>query len=111
MIEYDLFEQHWKDEEGRPAGGISSGRGFAISWQNGPLGGPPGHPERREPNGAFVETVLVAVKKRLQFYQGGQFACGENEMAIQYIESAIAMLNERTARRVRAGVEGTHEGE
>ena len=51
------FEEHWSDKDGNPAGGVSSGRGFAISWQNGPLGR---GVERREPNGAFVEDVIAA---------------------------------------------------
>lgn len=32
------FKQHCSDDKGRPAGGVSSGRGFTVSWQNGPLG-------------------------------------------------------------------------
>jgi len=53
MSKIGHFSEHWRDDKGRPAGGVSSGRGFAISWQNGPLGR--GN-ERRDPNGAFVTS-------------------------------------------------------
>ena len=33
-----FFEEHWVDEKGNPAGGVSTGKGLTISWQNGPLG-------------------------------------------------------------------------
>ena len=66
------FEEHWNDVDRNPAGGVSSGRGFAISWQNGPLGR--GN-DRREPNGAFVEDVIQAVIGRISFYQKSKFQC------------------------------------
>lgn len=100
-------EEHWLDSEGRPEGGVSFGPGFAISWQHGPLGR---GADRKEPNGAFVETVLRAVKGRIEFYQGTQFNCEENARAILHIESAIAALNSRTARRESEQTEGTHAG-
>lgn len=99
------FSEHWKDEQGRPAGGVSSGRGFTVSWQNGPLGR---GDERRQPNGAFVEDVLGACLGRLEFYQASEFACDENADAIAHIFDALTRLNERTVRRTAAGVEGTH---
>lgn len=99
------FSQHWKDGMGRPAGGVSSGRGFAISWQNGPLGQ---GDQRVEPNGAFVEDVLDACLRRLKFYQESEFACDENADAIAYVTNALERLDERTRRRVSSGVEGTH---
>ena len=64
-------EHHWKDEQGRPAGGTSFGPGFCVSWQNGPLGRGEG---RIPPNGAFVETLIAVAKGRLEFYQSTQFA-------------------------------------
>ena len=56
-----FFEEHWVDENGNPAGGVSTGKGLTISWQNGPLGRI-GTDERSEPNGAFVEDVVGAAK-------------------------------------------------
>lgn len=105
MSQIGFFSAHWNDAEGRPAGGASSGRGFAISWQNGPLGR---GDERREPNGAFVEDVLAACLDRLEVYQASEFACDENADAIAYVRDALARLEARTARRIAAGVEGTH---
>ena len=32
----EISEQHHFDEEGRPAGGVTTGRGLSIEWQNGP---------------------------------------------------------------------------
>lgn len=100
-----VFEDQWTDEQGNPAGGISEGRGFTISWQNGPLGR---GDKRREPNGAFAETVIDAVRLRLEFYQKSQFNCESNAMAIHHLESALSFLNERTAEREERAVEGTH---
>lgn len=93
------------DANNRPAGGDVFGMGISINWQAGPLGGNP-------PNGAFVEDVLQAVRNRLDFYQtaaGGQFACSENQFAIDHIDNALHWLRDRTLRRRVAGVEGTHQ--
>ena len=38
MAAQGFFDQHWLDMDGNPAGGVSTGKGFTISWQNGPLG-------------------------------------------------------------------------
>ena len=90
--------------DGNPAGGSVGGLGLQISWQAGPL-------QEWKANGAFVEDVLTAVLKRLEFYQQaseGRFACTENEQAIQHINEALDVLRTRTARRRSQGVEGTH---
>ena len=58
------LEEHWTDSDGNPTGGVSSGRGFTISWQNGPLGR---GEDRVEPNGAFVEDVIAAVIGRRRY--------------------------------------------
>lgn len=107
----DFFHStHWYDHEGRPAGGISEGIGFTIAWQNGPLGRADGPGGRRQPNGAFVETIIAAAKDRLEYYQSSRFNCEENAEAIRHLALALAILNDRTARREAAGTEGTHEG-
>ena len=99
------FEEHWSDENGNPAGGVSSGRGFAISWQNGPLGR---GEERREPNGAFVEHVIEAVIGRIRFYQESRFECVENASALSHLMLAAEALDIRTRDREHRGVEGEH---
>ena len=74
-----------RELDGNPAGGYVAGVGFRIDWQDGPLGR---GEERREPNGAFVEDVLLACLERMRFYQGesedgsGRFRCRENALII-----------------------------
>ena len=102
------FEQHWSDANGNPAGGTSSGRGFTISWQNGPLG-QVGTTDRKEPNGAFVEDVIQAVIGRINFYQDSRFACGDNAEALAFLNKAAEALDRRTKNRESRQVEGTHK--
>lgn len=101
-----FFKEHWLDENGDPAGGTTSGRGFTVSWQNGPLGRGEG---RKEPNGAFVEDVLDAVIDRIEFYQQSRFACQENKDALDSLREAATFLDRRTKAREARGVEGTHK--
>jgi hypothetical protein len=103
-----FFDEHWCDANDNPAGGVTSGKGLTISWQNGPLGR--GN-ERREANGAFVEDVIQAVRQRLEFYQtarGGTYACRENQQAIDYLTMAEDILDARTREREARQVEGLH---
>lgn len=97
------------DENGRPAGGVVDGIGLHIEWQNGPLGAPD-DPNRKAPNGAFVETVIAAALQRIEHYQSTQFRCRENALAITKLEEALHWLNARTNRRLAANTEGTHLG-
>jgi hypothetical protein len=99
------FEEHWNDADGNPAGGVSTGKGFTISWQNGPLGR--GN-ERREPNGAFVEDVIAAAIGRIEFYQQSRFNSADNAEAIDHLRLAAAALDRRTKDREARAVEGTH---
>jgi hypothetical protein len=96
------------DGDLNPAGGEVNGTGLWIQWQNGPLQHEGGG--GKEPNGAFVEDVLEACLKRLEFYESSKFSCFENREAIIYIKLALEQLDNRTSRRVAAGVEGTHKG-
>ena len=98
--------KHWDDENGAPAGGCSSGTGFCISWQEGPLGR---GDSRRKPNGAFVEDVIAAAIDRLEYYQHSRFVCPENATAIASLGCALDALNRRTADREAREVEGTHQ--
>ena len=96
---------NWMDGNGNPAGGTVEGNGIHIIWQNGPLGRTP---NRVDPNGAFVETIIDIARQRLEFYQNTKFACDENALAIHALKEALEILHERTARREAAGIEGTH---
>ena len=96
------------DDNGNPTGGSVSGVGLSISWQNGPLGR---GDDRKEPNGAFVETVIAAAKQRIEFYQkasDGRFECRENRLAIACLTDALGYLDDRTKSREARNVEGTH---
>ena len=101
-----IKENHWNDANGNPAGGCTQGTGFTISWQNGPLGR---GADRKEPNGAFVESVIAAAAGRLEFYQSSKFECAENAAALDHLKAALKILNDRTADRERRAVEGTHK--
>jgi hypothetical protein len=103
-----FFDEHWVDEHGNPNGGVSTGKGFSISWQHGPLGR---GEERREANGAFVEDLIQAVRQRIEFYQTaseGRFQCAENAEAIMALHMAEEALDRRTREREARQVEGTH---
>ena len=99
------FSEHWVDADGNPAGGVSCGMGYTISWQMGPLGR---GEDRRIPNGAFVESIIFAAIDRLQFYQKSKFKCDENQAAIDNLKGALEMLEYRTEQREAREVEGTH---
>ncbi len=93
------------DDEGNPAGGSVSGMGLQIVWQNGPLGR---GEDRKEPNGAFVETVISAAIERIKYYQDSKFKCRDNAVALTHLETAVLWLNKRTQDREAREVEGTH---
>lgn len=103
-----ITQTHTLDDDGNPTGGTTNGVGLYIQWQNGPLGR---DAERGEPNGAFVEGVILAAIGRLQFFQTAsnkKFACRENALAITKLEEALMWLEERTRAREERKVEGTH---
>lgn len=98
-------ERHKSTEDGTPNGGQTYGLGFVLNWQKGPLGR---GPDRQEPNGVFVETVIAAAAGRLEFYQASRFACEENAKALEHLKAALEILDSRTKKREERGVEGTH---
>jgi hypothetical protein len=79
---------------------IGNAVGVMIEFQKGPLGENP-------PNGLSNEALLAIVEDRLTGFQGGKFACHENQMALDSVRAAMQWLRDRTARRVAAGIEGT----
>lgn len=98
--------QNLQDENGNPTGGSVRGVGLVIDWQDGPLGR---GAERKDPNGAFVETVIDAARQRIECYQATKFKCRENAIAITKLEEALMWLNKRTADREKRNVEGEHK--
>ena len=98
--------RHATDAGGNPAGGVTTGKGISIQWQDGPLRE---NGVVREPNGAFVEGVIAAAIDRLECYQSSKFKCRENALTITKLEEALHWCNHRTAGREERGVEGTHQ--
>ena len=101
-----MTSNHFSDENACPAGGSTYGRGFAIAWQNGPLGL---GQARKEPNGAFVEDIIEAARDRLTYYQRSKFHSEYNRSAILHLTNALMSLRARTNDRFTRNVEGTHE--
>lgn len=107
-IAYSVQQEHRVDEQGKPAGGTTTGTGFEIEWQNGPRGRDESG-NLAAPNGAFVEDVIAAVIGRLQFYEDSEFACAANAIAIDKLRDALQHLEARRADRRARGVEGSHQ--
>ena len=60
-------------------------------------------------NGLTNEALLAIVGHRLECFQSGPFPCEENAEALEPINKAIAVLEERTAKRKERGVEGINK--
>ncbi len=101
-MDQQVISANRTDENGNPTGGTVTGKGIAISWQDGPMAG-------QGQNGAFVEGVINAAIERLEFYQSSKFRCRENALALTKLQEAKHWLNARTADREAKGVEGTHQ--
>lgn len=102
----EIISHHNFDDNGKPAGGVTTSTGLEITWQNGPLGR---GEDRQEPNGCFVETVIAAAIDRLKWYEDGEFACKHNREALYHLDQAQQWLDQRTKAREELGIEGTHE--
>lgn len=70
-----------------------------IRFQNGPV-------KEAGVNGVTQEHLLAIVADRLRCFQAGPYPSAENAEALDYVEIALAALNDRTAKRVTRGVEG-----
>ncbi len=104
-MKQEIKVENKTDNDGNPAGGSIKGVGIEIKWQKGQLGR---GEDRKEPNGAFVETVIQAAIARIEYYQSTKFNCWENKQAIGHLELALKQLEVRTAGREEREVEGTH---
>ena len=94
------------DGSDNPAGGWVQGKGLEIHWEDGPLGR---GDERREPSGASVEAVVMAVIERMEFYQSSRLRCPENARTITRLQEAVHWMTHRTQDRELRGVEGTNQ--
>ena len=71
-----------------------------IRFQQGPI-------QEADVNGVTMETLLAVVEDRLAGFQAGDYACQENEEALDHVRKALGCLKKRTADRLARGVEGT----
>lgn len=72
-----------------------------ISFQNGPI-------KECGVNGITHETLLAILIDRMEGFQSGQYACADNQDALDALRKAQEALQRRTKDRVARGVEGTH---
>lgn len=73
-----------------------------ILFQNGPI-------KECGTNGITHEVLLAILEDRLKSFQNGPYACEENAKALQHIQDAQKILQDRTRARMARGVEGTHK--
>lgn len=73
-----------------------------IKFQSGPI------PENGT-NGVTNEALLAVVRDRLEGFQTGEFACLENQIALDHVIAAMAILKYRTIERNKRGVEGLYK--
>jgi hypothetical protein len=73
-----------------------------IHFQEGPI-------KSAGVNGVMNEDLIAIILRRLYCFQRTEYACKENEMAIQKLEEAMMWINKRTLDRKARKVEGTHK--
>jgi hypothetical protein len=97
------INRHWTNPDGTHDGSISSGTGYLITWQRGPLS------EGR--NGAFLTEVLGSVIDQVHYFRNlnSDFDCEENVQAEHHLKLALAALERRLQRRYAEGILGTHQ--
>jgi hypothetical protein len=81
---------------------IEHGEHINIKFQQGPI-------PLVGRNGAFIEDVIDVLIDRLVGFQEGDYACDENDKAIEHLEAAKDALIERAMKRTEQGVEGTYQ--
>lgn len=72
-----------------------------ILFQNGPI-------KECGVNGITQEVLLAILIDRLEGFQRGPYACHDNQMALDALQTARLFLHKRTMDRLARGVEGTH---
>lgn len=104
------------DGNKNPTGGMSWSNGVDIKWQNGPLFFDYEKMQpKNEPNGAFVEDVILHCIQRMRFFQENpdgsraKFASREGACALTHLEEALMWLQKRHDNRVKRQVQGEHK--
>jgi len=77
--------------------------GTIINFQNGPI-----NEDGIGVNGLTHEVLLAILIHRLESFQAGDYACEENQVALNGCNQALEALKGRTQARIDRGVEGTH---
>ena len=72
----------------------------AVDFQEGPI-------KENGVNGCSNEDLVLMIITRLESFQNSDYACEENQKAIDYFMKGIDALRERTNKRISRGVEGT----
>ena len=70
-----------------------------INFQDGPV-------KEVGVNGVTNEDLLAIIIHRISGFQEGEYACEENQDALDSLRSALMSLDERTSNREKRGVEG-----
>ena len=96
-------ENAWEGDN--PTGGFAVGKGFAITWQDGPVNREAGE----TPTGAFIEDVLDVLILRLEFYQSSKYISDYNERALAHLRDARKEMADRRLERSARGVLGKNE--
>jgi hypothetical protein len=96
------IDRNWTDENGLHQGGSSTGIGFTIAWQRGPL-------NEAGRNGALLLEVLGSCRNQVRYFQDSRFACQDNLDALSGLDTAIEALSRRKSRRAAEGTLGTHQ--
>lgn len=78
-------------------------KGAVIQYQKGPRK----DPEAR--HGVLDCDLLEIVRDRLSCFQAGEFACKENQEALEHVEAALHALNKRVEDRIARGVLGENK--
>ncbi len=73
-----------------------------LNFQNGPI-------NLAGVNGITHEVLLAILVDRLEGFQSGKFYNNWNKTALGHLQSAQAILLDRTRERMARNVEGTHE--
>lgn len=94
------INENWTNADNTHAGGVSTGIGYTISWQRGPL-------NEVGRNGAFLIEVLQSCLNQVEYFQKTFLPGEENEAAIDHLNAAIAALESRRNKRKQAGTLGT----
>jgi hypothetical protein len=75
-----------------------------IHFQEGPV-------KEQGINGASESDLIAILIDRFESFQNGSHACSENQHTLTYLHGALGRLRDRTARREKAGTEGTSNGD